>query len=127
MEEKRVKRSVNKRRKNRRLARRRKRMRKIIHVLRNPQDWNLKRMAIIAGIVYISFRLVSQQVIIMDLKQERVQRQENIKKLNNEIKDLTNKIENKTDIVYIERIARDDLKMVRPGELMYEDKDDLLK
>ncbi len=127
MDENQRKKIVSRRKRKRKLAKRRKRIKKWRYILTNPQEWKWKKIVVVAGIVYISFKLLSQQIIIMDLKQEKVQRQENVKKLNNEIKDLTNKIENKTDIVYIERIARDDLKMVRPGELMYEDKDDLLK
>ncbi len=77
--------------------------------------------------IYLFGRIISQQILIGDLKAETRQINSEIKALTEEVDDLTSKIDNKTDIVYIERIARDELNMIRPGEIMYEDKDRPLK
>ncbi|MDO5707792.1 MAG: septum formation initiator family protein [Andreesenia angusta] len=69
---------------------------------------------------YLFLKIIGQQMTISGLKAEGKSINKDIKNLNKEVKELTRKIENKADIVFIERIARDDLNMLRPGEIMYE-------
>ena len=119
--------NLKRRKRRRKLIKRKKRIDKIKRILFTPSEWNLKKVLMTLGIIYVAYSLIYQQVIITNLKSERIETQQDIKTLKSEIKDLSNKIENKTDIVYIERIARDDLNMLRPDELMYGDVDRDLK
>lgn len=69
----------------------------------------------------MAFSLVKQEFEIKELKKDRVEKQRELNELEAESKEIEKKIENKEDIQYIEKIARDELDMVRPNEIVYED------
>lgn len=111
----------NQKKENRKQKRREKRKKISI------KDIKFERIIFVAIFVFFILKLISQQIRIIELREESAGINKEIKMLVNEIEDLQGKIENKTDIVYIERIARDELNMVRPNEIMYEDEDRPLK
>ncbi len=56
-----------------------------------------------------------QKKIILQEKQE-------IEKLEREIRELSEEIEEKDSLNFVEKVAREELKMVKPREIMYIDK-----
>lgn len=85
-------------------------------------DWKkIRKIALACFSIYVAFSLVQQEFAIKELEKSRVEKQEQLKHLEAESKEIEEKIENKEDIQYIEEIARDELNMVRPNEIIYED------
>lgn len=72
--------------------------------------------------VYIISVFISQNRIISDLKEEKLQKEEEIEVLKAEIAEIQEKIEYNNSLEYIEKIAREELKMVKPNEIIYIDK-----
>ncbi|GFN35207.1 septum formation initiator family protein [Tepidimicrobium xylanilyticum] len=84
----------------------------------------LKLLHIIAilFIFWLSKTLISQSLMLKELKNKKVMEEEAISQLEGEIEELKEEIENKDSLSFIEKTAREDLKMIKPGEIMYIDK-----
>lgn len=72
--------------------------------------------------IYVSLIYYNQNKMLDELQAKKAENQEAIHILANEIEDLEYQIENSDSLEFIERIARDDLGMVKPRELIYIDK-----
>lgn len=57
-----------------------------------------------------------------DLNERKKQQQEEIAKLKEEIQQLETEIENKDTLEFVEKVARDELRLVKPREIIYIDK-----
>ncbi len=71
---------------------------------------------------YLSLAFFNQHKIISQLKSEKQQKEKAKKELKAELNEIQNKIENVDSLKYIEKIAREELKMVKPNEIIYIDK-----
>lgn len=71
---------------------------------------------IVFGLVKIAFQEREMYVV----KKEAASRNHELKKIERNIKYMSNQIKNKNELEFIEQIARDELYMVRPDEYMYE-------
>ena len=83
---------------------------KLIHVL-------LSCLFIYVGIIYYN-----QNQLLKELEAKKDENLNEIKNLELEIEDLNLQIENGGSLEFVERIARDDLGMVKPREIIYIDK-----
>ena len=73
--------------------------------------------------VYVVVTSVKQEFIIRDLTKENEMADRDLKRLKEDIKDLEKKIDKSETVEYIEKIAREELDMVKPNEIIYKDKD----
>lgn len=71
---------------------------------------------ILFGLVKIAF----QEREMYKVKKEIAERNQELKKIERNIGYMSNQIENKNKLEFVEQIARDELYMVRPDEYMYE-------
>lgn len=78
-------------------------------------------MAVVLIFVYVCITLVKQEITIRKYKAQIASIERNIKSEESEIKVLRKRIEEAGSLESIERIARERLKMVKPGEIMYID------
>ena len=71
---------------------------------------------------YVVFTFISQQftIVKLDVKQEKTLKQ--LKVLKEEISDIEQKINKSDTPEYIEKIAREELDMAKPREIIYRDK-----
>ena len=83
----------------------------------------IRHIITFAIIVYIGSTFIKQQSIINKLGSEKNQKQQEITSLKNDIETLEEKIQYTDSLEYIEKIAREELKMVKPNEIIYIDKD----
>ncbi|SHJ98951.1 FtsB family cell division protein [Tepidibacter formicigenes] len=67
------------------------------------------------------YNVINQSILIREYKKEIATLKDEIKKEDDEIKKLNEEIKNYKKDEYIEKIARERLKMVKPGELIYID------
>lgn len=73
--------------------------------------------------IYVAVIYYNQSKMLKELEAKKVDNIVQIDKLKDEIKDLNSQIENSNSLEFIERIAREDLGMVKPREIIYIDKD----
>ncbi|NLW23433.1 MAG: septum formation initiator family protein [Tissierellia bacterium] len=73
-------------------------------------------------IFWVGKTLISQQKMIEELTHRKMKEAEEITQLEKEIEELNKEIENKDSLSFIEKVAREDLRMVRPREIIYIDK-----
>ena len=76
-------------------------------------------MLVLLVVVYISTVTVSNYLTIRRYKAENQRLMEQLAQADVEIEELNAYIENAQDPVFIEKMARENLKMVRPDETVY--------
>ncbi|SCG84224.1 hypothetical protein DW1_2664 [Proteiniborus sp. DW1] len=75
-------------------------------------------LIILALAVYLGITFFNQQREIKALEKEKLQKQQEIEKLNSEIMDIEEKLKYTDSLEYIEKMAREELKMVKPDEII---------
>lgn len=73
--------------------------------------------------VYVVVTFINQEFVIRDLNKQNKVADTDLKDLKENIKNLEKKIDKSETVEYIERIAREELDMVKPNEIIYKDKD----
>lgn len=73
---------------------------------------------VLALVVYLGITFINQQSAIKTLEKEKLQKQQEIEKLNSEIEDIEEKLKYTDSLEYIEKMAREELKMVKPDEII---------
>jgi len=81
----------------------------------------LKNVLMIAFIVYAAITIVNQQLTIYDLRKAEQDEISKIEAIRNDNDRLLEMINNATSIEYIEKMAREQLGLVKPGEKVYID------
>ena len=89
---------------------------------RRKSGFRLIHLIILLFVFWIGKTLIGQSIMIKDLNSRKIKEEEEISQLEREIKVLNEEIENKDSLTYIEKIAREELRMVRPREIIYIDK-----
>lgn len=72
--------------------------------------------------IYVGIIYYNQHKLLNELEAKRVERLSEVEKLKSEIEGLHYQIENSDSLEFVERIAREDLGMVKPREIIYIDK-----
>ena len=81
----------------------------------------LKNIFMIAFIVYAAITIVNQQLTIYDLRKSEQDEISKIEAIRNDNDRLMEMINNATSVEYIEKMAREQLGLVKPGEKVYID------
>lgn len=81
----------------------------------------LKNIFMIAFIVYAAITIINQQFIIHELKEAEQNEISKIESIRNENDRLMEMINNATSVEYIEKMAREQLGLVKSGEKVYID------
>ncbi|MGI6585546.1 MAG: septum formation initiator family protein [Gracilibacteraceae bacterium] len=81
----------------------------------------LKNIFMIAFIIYAAITIINQQFIIYELKEAEQNEISKIESIRNENDRLMEMINNATSVEYIEKMAREQLGLVKPGEKVYID------
>lgn len=81
----------------------------------------LKNIFMIAFIVYAAITIVNQQLTIYDLRKAEQNEISKIEAIRNDNDRLMEMINNATSVEYIEKMAREQLGLVKPGEKVYID------
>ena len=72
--------------------------------------------------IYVSLIFMNQRKLMKELETKKLQNLSVVKELEKDIKRLTNEIKNSDSLDFVEKIARDELGMVKPREIIYVDK-----
>lgn len=68
---------------------------------------------------YLSVTIINQEIKLRALQEEGRQLQEVVGKLEKELGNMEKKVEESENLEYIEKTAREKLKMVKPNEIIY--------
>lgn len=82
----------------------------------------IRHVLVLIVFIYVGMTLFKQQKLIIALSNEKLVKQEEIEKLNNEINDIEEKLKYTDSLEYIEKMAREELKMIMPDEIIFIDK-----
>jgi len=65
--------------------------------------------------------LISQSIMMRELNLRKQQQLEEISRLEEEIRELEAEIKNKDSLEFVEKVAREELRLVKPREIIYID------
>lgn len=88
---------------------------------RKKRRFRFRRLLIIGFLIYLSAIFIHQSTLINNLEDKKLKAEMEIKELETDIRSLTKEIENSDSLEFVEKIARDDLGMVKPREIIYID------
>lgn len=98
---------------------------------KKKSGFRLIHLALMVVIVYVTFTFNSQRIHMNNLETEKTEIEEEIAVMEEEIEALKEEIENSDSLEFVEKVARDELGMVKPREIIYIDvnkpKDTLLE
>ena len=85
----------------------------------------LKLIHVILGAlaVYIGVIFWNQRILLKDLESKKDAISQEVRTLERDIENLNREIEESDSLLFVEKVARDDLGMVKPREIIYVDKD----
>ena len=89
---------------------------------RRKSGFRLIHLIILFLVIWLGKTFISQSIMIKELNSKKAKEQEEIVKLQKDIEELKEEIKNKDSLTFVEKIAREDLRMVRPREIIYVDK-----
>lgn len=72
---------------------------------------------------YIISTFISQQRLIRKLNEEKIKKEQEIESLKHQVAEIEQKIKHTDSLEYIEKIAREELKMIKPYEIIFIDKE----
>jgi cell division protein FtsB len=84
--------------------------------------FKLKHLIFCFLFLYVSLIFVNQRKLMKELEVKRLDKALEVEKLEKEIDGLNKEIKNSDSLEFVEKIARDDLGMVKPREIIYIDK-----
>lgn len=94
---------------------------------RRRKKLKLGRVFIILLVLHIGFTLFNQKKLMDELNRKKKKIQVEIETLKAEIEELNDEIENSDSLQFVEKIAREELGMVKPREIIYIDKNKVKK
>ena len=88
---------------------------------RKNKIWGSKVFLVlcILFIVYITYIMIIQELKNIELEKELAMYQKELDELHVMVEDLADELGKTKDLDYIEKLAREKLKMVKPNEIMY--------
>lgn len=89
---------------------------------KKKRRFKLGRILLIGLVIYLSAIFIHQNTLINNLEDKKLKTESEIKELERDINQLTKEIENSDSLEFVEKVARDELGMVKPREIIYIDK-----
>lgn len=80
------------------------------------------KIVLIIVVINIAFIFTNQKIKLKKLNDKKIVSERELKIIQEEVKDLKKKIKKSNSVEYIEKIAREELKMVKPNEIIYMDR-----
>lgn len=90
---------------------------------RRKRRIKLRHLLIIGLLIYISSIFINQKKLMNNMKSKKMSLEKEVESLEKDIGDLEKDIENSDSLEFVEKVARDELGMVKPREIIYIDKE----
>ncbi|WP_427339300.1 FtsB family cell division protein [Caloranaerobacter sp. DY30410] len=94
-----------------------------MHKTKQKKKFRIRYILLLGCLFYLSTTFLNQEKMMRHLEQERKAKEDKINSLNVEIAELQEKIKYADTPEFIEKIAREELNMLKPGEILYIDKE----
>lgn len=91
-------------------------------IKRRKKGFRLWHFLILLIIFYLGKTLINQSMMMNELAKRKQKEEQEIQKLQEDIKELEAEIENKDTLEFVEKVAREELRLVKPREIIYIDK-----
>lgn len=85
---------------------------------RKKKGLKLVHVIIIFLVIYVGFTFWNQNKLMSNLQIKKDQLAKELEALNKDIENLTEEIETSDSLQFVEKVARDELRMVKPREIM---------
>ncbi len=89
---------------------------------KRKKGFRLKHFILLLLAFYLGKTLISQSILMKELSERKLKEEQEITKLEKEIKELQEQIEKKDSLEFVEKVAREELKLVKPREIIYIDR-----
>lgn len=89
---------------------------------RKRKGFRLKHLIILFLALMIGKTFISQSIMFRDLIEKKEKEEAEVAQLEREIQQLNQEIQDKDSLEFVERVAREDLRMVKPREIIYIDR-----
>ncbi|NLY08735.1 MAG: septum formation initiator family protein [Tissierellia bacterium] len=87
----------------------------------NIRRYGFKILVVLAVLAYALYHYANQRVILSELEAKRAANEVRISTLQSDIENLEKEIQYSESLEFVEKVARDELGMVRPREIIYDD------
>ncbi|MTI71261.1 MAG: septum formation initiator family protein [Firmicutes bacterium] len=91
-------------------------------IIMKKKKFKLRYVLFLALIIYLGTVFIKQEMTINSLEKKNETKQKEVKELNGEISEIEKQLEKVNSLEFIEKVAREELKMVKPNEIIYIDK-----
>mgnify|MGYP001328481717 CR=1 FL=1 len=88
---------------------------------RKKKGFRLKHFILLLIAFYLGRTLISQSIYMRELKKIKLKEEQEIARLEKEIEQLQEEIEKRGSLEFIEKVAREELNLVKPREIIYID------
>ncbi len=89
---------------------------------KKKRGFRLKHLLLLLIIFGLGKTLISQRIMMKDLTEKKLEKEKEVAQLEKEIEELDGEIKDKDSLEFVEKVAREDLRMVKPREIIYIDK-----
>ena len=89
---------------------------------KKKKGFRLRHLVLLLLIFGIGRTLIGQRNMMKDLTEKKQIEEQEVAQLKEEIEQLDKEIKNKESLVFVEKVARENLRMVKPREIIYIDK-----
>ena len=89
--------------------------------MKKRRKFRLRHFLLLILVFVVSKTLITQRSMMKTLNEKKLLEEQNVKELEISIEKLNSEIEDKDSLEFIEKVAREDFKMVRPREIIYID------
>lgn len=89
---------------------------------RRKKRFGLFHFILLFGLIYIIVVFWEQEKLLSELEAKKEENLLEVESLEKDIKDLEKEVEESDTLKFVEKVAREDLGMVKPRELIYIDK-----
>lgn len=88
---------------------------------KRKRGFRLRYFIILLIVFYLSKTLISQSIYMKELKETKLKEEQEIVELEKEIEQLQEQIDKRGSLEFIEKVAREELNLVKPREMIYID------
>lgn len=86
------------------------------------KKFRLRHLLLLLFSLYVATTFISQQKTLRELKAQKRMKEEEIVELEKEVEQLNDEINHSDSLEFVEKVAREELNMVKPNEVIYVDK-----
>lgn len=89
---------------------------------KKKRTFKLRNIILLILVLYIGKTLIGQRTLMKDLKTKKLKEEQEISQIKEELDQLEEEVKTKDSLEFVEKVARQDLGMVKPREIIYIDK-----